>query len=96
MSPADARARADHLTGRARRLRFLAARIERLDAMSLDQLAGADTWRGGRPLLCWNLLRTNQAQLHARVDDLRSTALRFERDAQELDALAAILAMASA
>jgi hypothetical protein len=75
---------------RAATLRALAAAIERTPATSLDQLAGDETWRGPRPLLCHNVLVANLAQLHAAADDLRANAWRLERQARDLDAAAAL------
>lgn len=75
---------------RAATLRALAATIERTPATTLEQLAGDDTWRGPRPLLCRNILVANLAQLHAAADDLRQHAWRLERQARELEAAAAL------
>jgi hypothetical protein len=80
--------RAQELRRRARHLRELATRIERLPVMSLELWADDDTWRGPRPSLCRTTLRVNQHQLHAAADDLRSHAWRFELDADALDAAA--------
>jgi hypothetical protein len=80
---------ANQLRQRARHLRDLANSIESLPVMSLEGHAGDDTWRGPRPMLCRSTLGSNQRQLHAAADDLRSHALRFERHAAELDAVAA-------
>ncbi|WP_395151684.1 hypothetical protein [Ilumatobacter sp.] len=78
------------LRHRAQRLRHLASRIESSMAMSLERHAGNDTWRGRRPLLCVNLLRHNQAQLHAEVDGLRWQAYLFDQQAARLDQAAAL------
>ncbi len=80
---------ADQLRQRALHLRELACTIESLPVMSLDGHADDDTWRGPRPMLCRSTLGSNQQQLHAAADDLRSHALRFEHHAAELDAIAA-------
>lgn len=58
--------------------------------MSLERHADNDTWRGRRPLLCVNLLRRNQAQLHAEIDGLRWQAYLFEQRAAHLDQAAAL------
>lgn len=79
------------LRRRARRLRALASSIERTPAMTLERHAGADTWRGGRPLLCNNLLLSNLARLHHEVDGLRWQAYLFERRATDLEAQASLL-----
>jgi len=73
------------LRRRAQRLRHLASRIESSRVMSLERHAGNNTWRGRRPLLCINLLRHNQAQLHAEVDGLRWQAYLFDQQAARLD-----------
>lgn len=80
---------ANQLRQRARHLRDLANSIESLPVMSLEGHADDDTWRGPRPMLCRSTLGTNQRQLHAAADDLRSHAHRFEQQAAELDAIAA-------
>ena len=80
---------ANQLRQRARHLRELANSIESLPVMRLEGHADDDTWRGPRPMLCRATLSSNQQQLHAAADDLRSHALRFERQAAELDAIAA-------
>ena len=73
---------------RAATLRALAAAIERTPATMLEQLAGDDTWRGDRPLLCRNVLVANLAQIHSAADDLRAYAWQLERQARDLDAAA--------
>ncbi|HYN31795.1 MAG TPA: hypothetical protein VES40_04160 [Ilumatobacteraceae bacterium] len=80
---------ANQLRQRARHLRELANAIEALAVMSLEGHADDDTWRGPRPMLCRSTLGTNQQQLHAAADDLRSHAHLFERRAAQLDAIAA-------
>lgn len=81
---------AAHLRRRARRLRELAQRIEHMPVLTLDHHADENTWRGHRPLLCRNMLRTNQAQLHSEAEDLRWQAYLFERRAVELETQAAL------
>ncbi len=88
-------ATASTLRHRAGVLRNLALTIEHAAVMSLDVAAGDDTWRGARPLLCHNVLVTNQMQLHAAVENLRRQAWQFERRANEIDAAARVLASAS-
>lgn len=78
------------LRRRAHRLRRLASRIERSAAMHLERHADADTWRGRRPTLCIDLLRTNQARLHQEIDDLRWQAYLFEQRAADLETRAAL------
>jgi len=73
---------------RAATLRALATAIERTPATTLQQLAGDDTWRGDRPLLCHNVLVANLAQIHSAADDLRAYAWQLERQARDLDAAA--------
>lgn len=83
-------ARAAQLRERARHLRQLAADIEHLPVMGLEHHADDCTWRGPHPTLCRATLCSNQHQLHAAADDLRWRAYRFERQADELDALAIV------
>jgi hypothetical protein len=78
------------LRRRAQRLRQLASSIETSLVMSLERHARTDTWRGRRPMLCVNLLRHNQAQLHAEVDGLRWQAYLFDQRAARLDLAAAL------
>lgn len=75
-----------HLRRRAQHLVELATAIERSAVLGLDAAAGDDTWRGGRPQLCVNLLATNQRQLHDAVDGLRWRAYLLEQQARQLDA----------
>ena len=81
---------ANQFRQRAQHLRELADTIESLPVMSLEGHADDDTWRGPRPMLCRSTLVSNQQQLHAAADELRSHALRFEHHAGELDAIAAV------
>jgi hypothetical protein len=82
--------RATQLRHRARHLRELATAIEQTAALGLDGAAGEDTWRGQRPLLCTNLLATNQRQAHDAIDGLRWQAYLFEQQAAQLDAAHAL------
>lgn len=86
---------ATQLRRRAQRLRNFAVEIEATSAMSLERHAGTDTWRGSRALQCVNLLRSDQARLHHDVDRLRSHAMLFDRQADELDRQAAMAGRAS-
>lgn len=80
--------RAADLRRRAAVLRAFADRIEHLPVLRLDHLAGEDTWSGPRPELCRATLASNQHQLYAAADELRWYALRFEREADQLDSVA--------
>ncbi len=73
------------LRHRAADLRRLAASIERSLVMALDDVGGADTWDTNRARLCERMLSRNLHQLHQAADDLRESALRFCRRADELD-----------
>jgi hypothetical protein len=68
----------------------LATAIENSPVMRLDRYADADTWRGIRPDLCRATLAANQHQLYHAVEDLRTNAMRFEREADDLDSIARI------
>ena len=80
--------RANQLRQRARQLRRLADAIEGSPVMRLDRHGDVDTWRVQRPDLCRTTLAHNQHQLHAAADDLREHAWRFDRQAEELEAIA--------
>ena len=80
--------RANDLRRRARHLRHLAEAIEATPVMRLDRYGDVDTWCGPRPDLCRATLAHNQHQLHAAADDLREHAWRFDREAEELEAVA--------
>jgi hypothetical protein len=66
----------------------LAEAIEDAPVMRLDRYGDVDTWRGRRPDLCRATLAANQQQLHRAVDDLRTHAMQFEREASDLEAIA--------
>jgi len=70
---------------RAANLRHLAAAIERSVVMTLDEVAGDDTWSSPRARLCETMLARNLQQLHQAADDLRDTAFRMLARAGELD-----------
>ena len=53
--------------------------------MTLDELAGDDTWSSPRARLCEAMLARNLHQLHRAADDLRDTAFRMQARAGELD-----------
>jgi hypothetical protein len=73
------------LRQRAGHLRELAASIERALVMVLADTNDTDSWDSARGRLCNRLLERNLHQLHQAADDLRTTALRFRRQADELD-----------
>jgi hypothetical protein len=83
----NALASATQLRQRARHLRQLATAIETSPVMRLDRYGDVDTWRGARSELCRLTLERNQHQLHAAAEDLREQAWRFDREADELDAI---------
>lgn len=56
--------------------------------MRLDRYGDVDTWRGLRPDLCRATLAANQQQLYHAVEDLRTHAMRLEREANGLEAIA--------
>jgi hypothetical protein len=78
-------ARAEALRARARHLLELATAIEGTAAFTLLDGAGDDTWRGGRPLLCRNLLSSNRARAGHAVDELRWHAWSLQHQARQLD-----------
>lgn len=75
------RRRADHLVE-------LAADIEHAVVLRLPDVAAGpdDGWAGRRARLCEHMLETNLHQLHRAADELRLTALRFRRRADDLEA----------
>lgn len=75
------RRRADHLIG-------LAADIERALVLRLPDVVDAQLTdqRGRRARLVNHMLETNLHQLHRAADELRHTALRFRRRADDLEA----------
>ena len=73
------------LRQRAATLRDLAGSIERSIVMSLEELAGDQTWSSPRARLCEAMLARNLHQLHRAADDLRDTAFRLQARAGELD-----------
>ena len=74
------------LRQRAATLRDLAGSIERSIVMTLDELAGDETWSSTpRTRLCEAMLARNLHQLHRAADDLRDTAFRMHARAGELE-----------
>ena len=73
------------LRQRAAGLVDLAATIERALVLSLPEQAEHAGWSGRRADLCRSMLERNLHQLHRAADDLRTTAFRFRRRADELD-----------
>lgn len=76
---------AHHLRLRARHLVDLASTIDDTPALRLHESAHEDTWRGGRPLLCTNVLATNRRQAAEAVFELRVHAFLLEQRAQQLE-----------
>ena len=70
---------------RARLLRALAVELERTPAMALDRYAGTDTWRSPRADACDRELVVDQTRMFHAADELRWTALQFERCANDID-----------
>jgi hypothetical protein len=60
--------------------------MERLLVASLADTRLDRVWTGPRARLCEQMLDHNLHQLHLAADDLRSTAYRFRRRADEVDA----------
>lgn len=77
------------LRQRAGHLCELAATIERSLVMNLPEAVDRSVWppstSAGRIRLCERLLEANLRQLHQAADDLRMTAHRFRRRAEEFD-----------
>ena len=76
---------ASTLRARARQLRALAVELERTPAMALERFAGGDTWRSPRADVCAHELVADQTRILHAADDLRWTALQFERCATDLE-----------
>ena len=73
---------------RAAHLRTLATALENTPAMHLDRLCGVSTWHGPRASACEADLFAAQRGARQAIDDVRATAWRFERTAEELDFVA--------
>jgi hypothetical protein len=73
------------LRARARLLRSLAVELERTPAMALERFAGAETWRSPRAEACAHELLADQTRMFHAADELRWTALQFERYATDLE-----------
>ena len=80
---------------RAAALRQLAARLDETPLLTLHRWAGDDTWSSPRVEACRAQLGIDQARIRAAADDLRGHAWRFERQAEALDAAAALAALAA-
>jgi hypothetical protein len=76
---------ASTLRARARLLRMLAIELERTPVMALERFAGDDTWRSPRAAACGHELVAGQTRLLHAADDLRWTAMQFERCATDLE-----------
>ena len=76
---------ASTLRARARRLRALAVELERTPAMALERFAGPETWRSPRADACAHELVADQTRILHAADELRWTALQFERFATDLE-----------
>ncbi|HEY5664225.1 MAG TPA: hypothetical protein VIS05_09335 [Ilumatobacter sp.] len=86
--PPSTLAHASLLRQRAGHLRDLALSIERALVMVLDDATGpgdAAAWTDARGRLCRRMLEHNLHQLHQAADDLRATALRLRRRADDLE-----------
>lgn len=73
---------------RARHLRQLASQMNDTPALRLHIHAGVDTWHGPRPLACTEDLRRAQDEVRREIDDLHARSIRFDREADRLDAIA--------
>ena len=73
------------MRARAQHLRALAVELERTPAMALERFAGADTWRSPRADTCCDRLVADQTRMFHAADELRSTALQFERCATDIE-----------
>jgi hypothetical protein len=70
---------------RAHHLVDLASMIDGTPALRLHEAARDNTWRGGRPLLCENVLATNRRQAAEAVVELQIHAFLLEQRAQQLE-----------
>ncbi len=73
------------MRARAQHLRTLASELERTPAMALEHFAGADTWRSPRADTCCDQLIADQTRMFHAADDLRWTAMQFERCATDIE-----------
>jgi len=84
----------EELRRRTVELRRLAEAIERTPLMTLDRDVGPDTWRSPAADDCRAQLSRDQLDLHRAAEDLRWSAYRLEREADELDVLEVLEAAA--
>jgi hypothetical protein len=76
---------ASQLRARARLLRALAVELEGTPAMALERFAGPDTWRSPRADVCDQELGAVQTHMFHAADEMRWTALQFERYATDIE-----------
>lgn len=74
----------EHLRASARHLRGIAGAIANSRALTVFNLAGADTWVGPTPQACSDALVTLRRQLQTTQQTLTDTARRIERQADAL------------
>lgn len=77
---------------RAAELRRLADRLDDSPVLTLHQWAGPETWTSPRVEQCRDQLTVDQAQIRDAADQLRSEAWRLQRRAEDLEAVAAVVA----
>jgi hypothetical protein len=81
---------ADEYRRRATELRRLANHLENTPLLSLHQWAGDDTWSSPGADECRDLLTADQSRVRRAVGDLRHQAWWYDRQAEHLDAEAAV------
>lgn len=81
---------ADEYRRRARDLRRVAVRLDAVDLAGLEAWAGPDTWVSPAAGDCRGALARDRQRLDHAVDELGERARRLEREADGLDAAAAV------
>ena len=81
---------AAHLRAIAASLRRLAAVMETVPLASTRSLAMADTWLGPAGEACHDALSHHERMIAWHVEQLAASARRLDRQADQLDAIAAV------
>lgn len=81
---------ADEYRRRARDLRRVAAQLDAVDLAGLEAWAGPDTWVSPAADDCRAALSRHRQRLDHSVDELGERARRLEREADGLEAAAAL------
>jgi uncharacterized protein YukE len=86
---------AQALRTRAQQLRHTASRIDASSALTVNRLAGPETWIGPAAQACLDFLVTLRRQVETSSETLRDAARRLEQRADEIDLRQSIAANVS-